>query len=395
VRALYLLSAAHLFVTGVHAEALPTDSDERLRQLTKQAPGRWTASQAPSPAPADQTARMLERAELLQRGEHALIRIDIEAAQQAFDRAALILHAADSEMGLTRTYMQGGEYRRALAFSAHTAGAHPDVAGGIAMYAWLLHIGGQVSASQRLLDDAETRMPANPLLGAVRRQLRSTAPLPTGDLLAVPARLAPYGSSTGLSPWARVAGSGIVSADGRKVLVPISTLTTASTIWVRNGLGHLRRAMVERRLVTANLAVLQLEKALPVDPDFLVATTDAFPGSVAFAVEYVASSDAAPRWPLLTSGFLGQPLPRDNQRQLGIAMGNGPRGGPVFDAGGRLIGIAVRSPGGADQLVLASQLRKAVGELVGPSSPPVNARVPLDRIYEAALRTTVQVIVSR
>lgn len=61
------------------------------------------------------------------------------AALALFERAALILHAADIEMGLACTLHAAGEYRRALALGTHIAGAHLDVVGRTALYASLLH----------------------------------------------------------------------------------------------------------------------------------------------------------------------------------------------------------------------------------------------------------------
>ena len=54
-----------------------------------------------------------ERSELLQRGEAALARGDVDQALDAFERAGTMMHAADAEMALVRAYMQSGAYRRA------------------------------------------------------------------------------------------------------------------------------------------------------------------------------------------------------------------------------------------------------------------------------------------
>ena len=72
---------------------------------------------------------------LLAEGEMHLAVGDVEEAQAAFDRAASLRHGADIEVSLVRTYMQAGEYRRALAFGAHAAGAHTDFPAATALYA--------------------------------------------------------------------------------------------------------------------------------------------------------------------------------------------------------------------------------------------------------------------
>lgn len=389
-------------------------SDDRLRQFMAQVRPQPMASQAGGSAVraamAVSSERLQDRAELLRNGEAALSRMQVGAALQAFERAALILHAADTEIALVRSYMQGGEYRRALAFGAHTAGAHLDVVGGSALYAWLLHVGGQRVIAQRLLSETQVRIPGNTLMTGVQQQLQTGAPLATGELLTLPIRLAPYGASQGVPHSARVVGSGLLLHSGKHALVPLSLLPNAGPVWLRNGLGQLAKARIEKRLSTAGLAVLRLNTALPAPDELWVADKDAFPGSVGFAVEYVVAPsparEAAPAWPVLHTGFVGGMASRDgtldNERLLGIEMPAGPRGGPVFDNAGRLVGLALPGKrGAADRLVLASllrhEMRKALGAgwdlALGLAPPPGSeTRASVDKIYETSLRTSLQLI---
>jgi hypothetical protein len=156
------------------------------------------------------------------------------------------------------------------------------------------------------------------------------------------------------------------------------------------------QARVEAGRPGADLAVLRLERALPVGSGLQLAARDAFPGSVGFAAEFVAGRSAAPAWPVMTGGFIGSPLDAAGGRALGIDLAPGPRGGPVFDAGGRLIGIAAGQPG-RDRLISASALSSALGE--GPAQPRAavvtgGAPEAIGLIYEQALRSTLQFIVT-
>jgi S1-C subfamily serine protease len=381
-------------------------SQEKLQRLMEQArlraasPTVVPAASSAAGSPAAKTllapARLQERSTLLASAEAALTRSDTTTAQEAFERAALISHAADTEMGLVRTYMQAGQYRRALSFGAHTAGTHLDVVGGAALYALLLHVGGQEAPAKRMLADALGRSPSHPLLIAAQTQLQSGKPLGQGQLLQSPVRMAPYGPGTGLPRSARVAGSGLLIDGGRRALLPLGTLGTAQRVWVRNGLGQLAQARVDKKLVHLQLATLSLTSALPVDAALALADRDAFAGSVGFAVEYTPAPNAVPQWPVLSTGFLGEPSANGTSRALGITLAKGPRGGPVFDSLGRLVGMAVASSSAKDQLVMASQLYAALGAPAGqPTSTLERERMPADQIYEAALRTTVQIIVAR
>ena len=75
------------------------------------------------------TAQLIALARVLAEGEQRLAAGDAAGAEAAFDRAAGAAHDHDVEISLVRAYMQAGDYRRALAFAAHAAGAHGDDAG--------------------------------------------------------------------------------------------------------------------------------------------------------------------------------------------------------------------------------------------------------------------------
>ena len=406
---------AAAFMAHAAEPAAPSGiGDEKLRQIMGRALAQPTAAQVGNPAvlTAKTVApeRLQERADLLASGEQALVRRDVDAASQAFDRAALILHAADTEIALVRAYMQGGEYRRALAFGPHTAGAHLDVVGGSALYVWLLHVGGQPAIAQRLIAEAQGRSSANRTLDDIQQQMRSGTPRASGAMLTLPTRLAPYGSFEGLPTSARVVGSGVLLQSGQEAMVPLALVPRSGTLWLRNGLGQLVTARVTQRLTALGVARLRLGRALPAAQDLWAAERDAYPGSVGYASEFVVAPDAAPAWPVLRTGFLGGVSSDGAQRLLGIDMRHeqrfgpslglhsGPpadaRGGPVFDAAGRLLGVALPGkPGTPDRLVTASALPAELRQaLARPAPRDANTRYGIDKIYEISLKVTLQVI---
>jgi hypothetical protein len=391
--------AATVACMGCVSSALaePT-SDDKLRQFME----RQVGGNAARAAAKVSSELLQERSEMIEKGEAALAALQLEPALLAFERAANILHAADTEIALVRTYMQYGQYRRALAAGAHTAGAHLDVVGGSALYAWLLHMGAQTAVAQRLLTQAQARMPGDTKLERVRQQLDGGRPLAAGDLLNPPTRLAPYSVTLGLPATARVVGSAVLLPGGTQALVPLSLLpkrAERAKLWLRNGLGLLVEGAVVKRLPAAGVALVTLSQPLPVPDDFWIGDKEPFPGSPGYAVEYVASpktaKDAAPAWPVLHLGFLGARVtPTGTDRLLGIDMPVGPRGGPVFGTAGQLIGVALAGkPGTADQLVTASQLQTAMGQ-PPRGVMPKGALTPstADRIYENGLKVSLQVI---
>ena len=426
---LSLLSAA---VLASHAWA--NTSDDRLRQFLErirpQTSEAQTGSAAVRAAATVPPERLKERAELLAQGELDLSRLQVDAAQSAFEKAAMILHAADSEIALVRSYMQAGEYRRALAFGAHTAGAHLDVVGGTALYAWLLHSGGQHAAAARLLDDAVARLPDNALIKNMQLLLATGSLVPTDAVLTLPTRLAPYASTNGLPASAQVVSSAILlpataQGVGDFALMPLKLLTLRQigsngqayqALWLRNGLGQLSRASIEKMMPGVGVAVLRLVTPLPLPDGLPVATANPFPGSVGYTVEYPtppAMQSLAAAWPQLHMGFVGgMATPNDSSndtRLLGISLRAGPRGGGLFNAAGQFAGLTLPAETGRpDLLVTIDQLRSALGSdaaVFGLEKPlsatdsisamrpaPLPAAISADKIYEASLKNTLQVI---
>jgi hypothetical protein len=137
--------------------------------------------------------------------------------------------------------------------------------------------------------------------------------------------------------------------------------------------------------------VLRLQTPLPVAERLTCALRAPFAGSPGCLVEYANDDTATPSWPLLRQGFFGRLLAAPGERLLGIDAPPGPRGGPVFDAQGRLAGIARPGPDGRDRLHAIDDLpviMAATGAVA-----PIEPRTPIDTVYESALRATLQLII--
>jgi len=248
--------------------------------------------------------------------------------------------------------MQAGEYRRALAFAAHTSGAHPDSREGAALYAQLLEIGDLARLAARVLPT-------------------QAGPAP---------RFAPASPDSALLPHgARAASSAVLVGDGRTALAPATGLRDAERLWLRNGRGAVSAATLLRTFEDLDLAVLLLEQPLAATVAELPERVH--PGTASFAVEY-PNADAAPAWPVLRSGFLGKPLAGSKAWRIGIES---PHGGPVFDAAGRLAGLAV--PGG---LFIPAQLLRA--QVAAQPEGSSGGKLGAEEIYERALAVTLQVL---
>lgn len=292
---------------------------------------------AAPPARADVAARPAALAAQVQRAGAALARGDAAAALRDYESAAAQEHGADIEIGIVRSLMLAGQYRRALAFAAHTAQAHPGAREGVRLYAQLLEAGGHARLAARL------NVPAAP----------------------------PETAAPALS-------TGVLIDGGRHALLPLRGLdTAATTVELRDAHGRPLAAQVLRADRTLGLALLRLASPPGDAPRLAWAARDAFPGAPAFAI-----GAAAGPWPRLHSGFVGG-------SSLGIELQGDAAGGAVLDNAGRVIGIALAGDGG-EHLASASRLRAWLGDLLGETAPAGAPTMALDAIYENALRVTVQ-----
>jgi hypothetical protein len=377
----------------------------------------------------DDAASLAARQALLTQAEAQLAQGDAAGALRGFEQAAQSTHEAEIELGILRAQMQLGDYRHALAFAAHTAGVHLDEVEGRVFYAWMLGLGAQAAMAERTLGQAETVAPQHPLVRAVRRNWAG-GHLPIGEAMRQgPARLAPYAWGSAVPAGARGVATGTLLPDGRHALVPLNAIVNpvlapgqggpadaaqAPRIWLRNGLGQTVTARLIDRDDTLGVALLRADDALPAPPDARWTPRDAFAGSPLYALDQAVDQAVDPAmdapgaragdptglaaWPLMRPGFLG----RDT---LGVDWPvnpnptvDPPRGGPVLDAGGRLIGVAQRTvwrgqP--ADRLLPASALRRRFGDVLGPTAAaPRAGNVDADALYEAGMRLTLQVIVA-
>ncbi|MBS0450638.1 MAG: hypothetical protein JSS14_04945 [Proteobacteria bacterium] len=371
-------AAAH---DGPHADDAAMVIDSRHRQTT----------------PAQKDAR----AELLARAEAELARGDAVQAGDTFERAAMMLHAADTEMGLVRSYMQAGQYARALAFCAHTAGVHRESPAAGALYAWLLRAGGQAAFAERTLAQSEQRSPDDAVVRLTRQAFAAPMPLASAPLLRTPHRMAPQavmlGGQAAVPAAARVVGSAVLLNSGSLAVVPLAAVREAGGqgLWLRNGLGQTTQASVQPDAALQAQGVMLVKLETPMDPGqgTQPAPREPFAGSPGFAAQYAPQQDAQPAWPWLSPGFFGAPALQGHARPLGIDLAPSPFGGPVFDAQGRLAGMALPGPSGEATLLPASAWHGDGPQPAAAAQAPSPSRVaPTGQVYETALRVALQVI---
>lgn len=379
------------------ASAATPGDDRRLRETLERIRQR--------PAPAGAT----EREALLAAGEAALSDGDTESATSSFERAGFVKHAADAELGLIRCYMQDGAYRRALTFAAHTAGAHPDVAAGAALYAWLLHVGGQTRVAVQLLERARARLPDDgdlagvaALLSASPASASSWSPAAAPTLRDV--RVGPYSPpSASLPQRARVvAAATLLQERAHTALAPAAAVRHGQALWLRDGCGRLAAVRVTRVDDELGVVVLELLASMaPAGEVAALADRPPAPGKPAFVVDPSSARHVA-AWPRLHVEFFGMPAAAFALKRTAANAHAQCWGAPVFDTAGRVAGISLGDHA-ASRVVMAATLRTRLLEgkeiaaaqaLAGTqrSDPHPAATVAVDEIYERGMRQALQLI---
>jgi tetratricopeptide (TPR) repeat protein len=343
---------------------------------------------------AERERRVAERQGLLVDGERHLQAGRAAEAMSAFEAAALMLHAADTELGIVRSLMASGEYRRSLAFGAHTAGVHRDQPAGAALYVWLLRLGGQAQVARFYLDEALALAPGNALLLSVSSLLDEPWPRAAESLLQLPWRAAPYAWAEGALPPTSLAvvGTATLLGEGGTAVTDAALAKRGpdGKVWLRNGLGQTTAARIDASL-PQGLVRLQLDPALAA-PAWQQSEREPFAGSPGLMAEYAPDPDGSAAWPLLRQGFFAGQPGLAQARPLGLAPPPGPRGGPVFDRNGQLAGVAAGGMDGEPVRLVPLQALAAGIDLPRPDPAAQVAGLP-DVVYEHALRAALQVLV--
>lgn len=349
---------------------------------------------------------------IMSAASRALAAGDTARAADLFEQAARIDDATpEAEIGMVRAYLQGGEYRKALAFATLVAGEHLGSSKAEAFLAWVEFIGGQKQFALKRLDAALAQAPSNPDLREVRARIRAMAgveayvPSATTTLALDP--VVPLQEDIFDAAAMQTRASGVVVANGTRVLTGAAAVAGASgNLWVRNGLGYMRPAVIEHVDGQTGVTVLRLEE--PFQPAVSMdvwQTARVFPGSPCYVVDFPALGLNRPVWPVLSAGLLGRMGAQPRTMDLTVKLPAGPRGGAAFDSAGRLLGLVlpVVAPervvpdqaSRPERILLAPALQAFVPAAIpDPSQVTTDAgrpRLSIQEIYELALPVVVTI----
>jgi hypothetical protein len=365
-------------------------------------------------------------------------------AADLFEKAASHGEFVDAEVGEVRARLWAGQFRHAVAISNVVAGEHPDSAEAQALLAYIEdRTGYSAQALERLgREDHAHPSALEPVLARLeilidRHQAVRAAALiddriadqgPQIDLCRLRARArtltaaAPADSACdhikqgdeGRSRWFELtapspaaagaplrAGNGLIIERGTRVATLRRLIEgRAATVWVRNFRGELRQAHPEEELRRPDeradpqeadaVVLLKLESAFPSDQS----SSEVAPAGVhglCFSLSYPAAASTDPMLPAVTPCFAFKAQSNAGSMQVNVPLSSTEQGSPVFDAQGRLLGLAV--PASEARRTTLSQVPGAGSAAPGPSGVQAAATIPMPELYERLAPAVVQVMV--
>jgi tetratricopeptide (TPR) repeat protein len=380
------------------------------------------------------------------------------AAADLFERAAEHGEYAEAEVGEVRARLWAGQFRHAVAISSVVAGEHPESAEAQALLGYIEdRTGYTAQALQRLRNERQTRpQEAAPVAAEAEVLVDRHSPREAIELIdqwvaehgvqpdlcrlrgravlvqnfeADPpprssnpceAPVAQPSATAGESRWSEAttsrfpatlgslltAGNGFITDEGRRVITLRRLIDSPSvSIWVRNARGELRRARLERQDEhTSPIATLSL--SAPFAADQSLRHDGSAPRNahgLCFALGFPAAMSTDAMLPVVTPCFAFDLHAADGTLNINIPLSAGERGSPVFDAEGRLVGLADPAAGSnpvgdARPIGKPKALTTVIRTTTGEDSPQrtaasqSQATIAMPELYERLAPAIVQVV---
>lgn len=201
-------------------------------------------------------------------------------------------------------------------------------------------------------------------------------------------------------------GSGFIINNGKHIVTNRHVIEGADRLFVRNGLGELRVAKVERVSEYDDLALLSLDR--PYDSIFALTIPDNYKlrtGQSALVMGFPLSLDLGDSSPSLTEGIVSKTTGLADDLgtfQLTSKVNKGNSGGPIFSDTGDLIGVAVgkldatfflEQSGFIPEDVNIAITIDRVKRFVNSSKPSQNSqKLDLVDLYEIKLPSVVMIV---
>jgi len=279
-----------------------------------------------------------------------------------------------------RASLQAGEFRKAMSFANLTAGEHPESAEAQALLAFLNDRTGRTEQALAALKTLEVARPNEWSPVAIHAEIltdrfapdQAHAPVqswstrrptaPTVDRARVAAWLATSFQALPVGNHRIVgAGNGVVIDDGKTVLTYAPVVPARATdVLVRNGVGRVVRARLDRANAPGDVIRLRLSEPYPATAS-VPANQVSSPEGVRFCFAFGFSTPRSPEpaYPAIAPGLVSRAdTGIGGLMQITSALGADQNGTPIFDARGKLIGLALST---GDHQIAGKDVRKNLG----------------------------------
>lgn len=199
-------------------------------------------------------------------------------------------------------------------------------------------------------------------------------------------------------------GSGVVIEGGRTIVTNRHVIEGMTTVAVRNGTGHVRKARILRISSEDDLALLEIDQPFPEGSATAIGElSDPSPGRPAIVMGFPMIGVFGDEQPALTEGVVAKTLGLSNDPntfQMTTKINKGNSGGPIFDRRGRLIGVSVSKVDVAGIFekkgilvedinigIKAGRILRFLGR--SASTQPAGAEIDLEDLYQEMLPRVV------
>ncbi|MEJ0035426.1 MAG: trypsin-like peptidase domain-containing protein [Gammaproteobacteria bacterium] len=316
----------------------------------------------------------------------------------------------EAELGLVRASLQAGEFRKAVSWATLTAGEHTDSSEAVALLAYLHDRAGYTEQALQTLKQLRADRPDDPMAAAALATVLMDRGGKASAADEAASRKWPRPAFQAIPAEKRhviAGGNGIIVDGGRHVLTYSAVLPkAAASIYVRNGLGKVRRAVREAGDQHGELVRLKIAEPYPAAwalPKDQIASPDGV--RFCFAFGYSASSDLDGGYPAISPGLVFRAdAGTGGLMQITSALGAGHIGSPVFDPRGRLLGLSVgngaitidgeniRSRVGSGQFAVRAVAAQPASGIPPRPSGPLPPMPAIEELYERLAPSIVQIV---
>lgn len=221
-----------------------------------------------------------------------------------------------------------------------------------------------------------------------------------------------YQTSSNLDQWPikkgehAYTGSGFITGNGDLIITNRHVIENARRVYVRNGLGEIKAAKIEKISKEDDIALLRIDE--PYNDQYAQSIPESYNikiGQKIYVIGYPLADLLGESKPSITQGIISKDTGMKDdpaQFQITAKLNSGNSGGPIISSEGNIVGIAVSKLDKTDMLVAEGKIPEDVNfgininrveEFLDISTNKLfTEELQLENLYEAMLPSIVMVL---